>query len=32
MMFVRGTEPQIRESQDWARLSPIMKYWPCGTL
>ena len=31
MMFWRGTEPQTRESHDWARLSPIMKYWPFGT-
>src|SRR5262245_66032693 len=32
MMFFRGTEPQTRESHDCERLSPIMKYWPCGTL
>src|SRR5918993_945569 len=30
--FVRGTVPHSRESQDCERLSPIMKYCPCGTL
>src|SRR5215475_6742394 len=28
MSLSRGTEPQERESHDWERLSPIMKYWP----
>src|SRR5215467_3824704 len=27
-----GTPPQVRESQDSARLSPIVKYCPSGTL
>jgi hypothetical protein len=28
----RGTVPHLRESQDAARLSPIMKYRPYGIL
>ena len=28
----RGTVPHRRESHEPARLSPIMKYWPCGIL
>src|SRR5690348_6450358 len=30
--FLRGTDPQTRESHDSRRLSPIMKYSPCGTV
>src|SRR3954453_11833823 len=30
--LLRGTAPQVRESQDCARLSPIMKYEPAGTV
>ena len=32
MTLPLGTVPQIRESHDWERLSPIMKYCPWGTL
>src|SRR6266516_7043400 len=31
MSLLRGTEPHERESHDWERLSPIMKYSPGGT-
>ncbi len=30
IMFPRGTVPHSRESHDWPRLSPIMKYLPAG--
>jgi hypothetical protein len=30
--FFRGTGPHERESHDWLRLSPIMKYSPFGTI
>jgi hypothetical protein len=28
--LARGAAPQVRESHDWERLSPIMKYSPGG--
>jgi hypothetical protein len=31
IMLVRGTAPQTRESHDWERLSPIVKYSLFGT-
>ena len=30
MMFLRGTGPHSRESQDWILLSPMKKYMPSG--
>src|SRR5947199_10473230 len=30
MMSFRGTSPQTRESQEWARLSPSIRYMPDG--